>query len=275
MFQLSSTSQVFFVIDVEYFFADPITPCEFGVAEFSVRDGIRDQLHFFVDPGDKFPANRALEEKTRSETVHGIPFLQRFEDPRFDYVDPKSDSAVSVKNKNLYRNLFRNHDRLSRLLGNFLTDDDKNPMPVIFTLEDRSLPNGDVSAAVSGVEVAKKGCEWLFGGQSDVSGDNNNDVSGGERKKIWESLEILPLEQLFLAFHRNSKRGGLTYDPYNQYLKMFLNSGKWDFLPKSRCVFHDEIEASCVLGNVHKWCYAIFDHLNKPEPTFSEYMFLI
>ena len=241
--------KAFFVIDVEYFVADPFIPCEFSVAEFSVTEGIRDVLHFFVDPADQFPTNRSLEEKTRSESNHGIPFLTRFEDPRFDYVS-------RAGKKDLYRNLFRNHDRLFRLLRDFLIGDGVIPVPVIFTLEDRSEPNG--IEAVSGVEMAKKCCDWLVG-QSDVP---------DERKRDWEMLDILPLEELFLAFHRNSKRGGVT--PSHQYLKTFLNSGKWDFLPKSRCAFHDKLEASCTLGNVRKWCFAILDHLKKPEPTLSE-----
>jgi len=249
----SLAEKIMYVIDVEYFVAYPFIPCEFSVAEFSVKGGILDVLHFFVDPADKFPVNRSFDEKSRSESVHGIPFITRFEDARFDYDPPKNDSAVRVTNRNLYRNLFRDHDRLAKLLMNFLTGNGSNPIPIVFTLEDRSLPSRD--GAVSGVDMVKTCCDWLVD-QSDVN---------AERKGEWKALDVLPLEELLFAFHRNSKHGGVT--PCSQYWNRFLSDGKWDFLPKSRCVFHDKIEASCTLGNVQKWCYAVFDHLKKPEPA--------
>ena len=86
------------MIDCEYFVSDPrFIPCEFAVAEISVRRGIVDVLHFFVDPVDDFPPNRASDEKTRSETIHGIPFITRFQDEAFDYKPTKKKLDTDVR----------------------------------------------------------------------------------------------------------------------------------------------------------------------------------
>ena len=249
----------FFVVDVEYFVARPFVPCEFGVAKFSLRRGIIDRLHFFLDPVDHFPPNRASDEKERSERVHGIPFLTRFDDFRFDYVPSPAlrPAGVGVESPNLLRDLFRNHARLARLLHDFLTAKGTEPLPTLFTLDGRSRPDYN-DEGVAGVEMVEACCRWLL------------DRSGGpaEWKKEWDRPDVLPMEDLFLAFHRRSKREGVTHD--RQYFQRLVNEGKWDFLPKSRCSFHDRMQRRCALGCVSRWCFALFDHLKKPEPTLSE-----
>ena len=49
--------------------------------------------------------------------------------------------------------------------------------------------------------------------------------------------------------------------PFNQVLTQSV----WDYESGIRCDFHEEVETRfCTLGQLHRWCFAIFDAMKMP-----------
>lgn len=65
----------FFFISFAYFCVTSngtYIPAEMGLVRYSLRDGVKDRLHMFIDPG-KLPLGFSYDAKVHSESDHGLP----------------------------------------------------------------------------------------------------------------------------------------------------------------------------------------------------------
>lgn len=213
----------FQLIHFEYFIKtqdDEYLPCEVGLIEFSMEEGIIRKFQSYIDPGP-CPRGYMYEERLRSEQRHQIPCCERFKIPHF------SDEE---------RSQFKDHKKILQEILDFTSVGGTVSHPRVFTFGDDIEP---VMSCLDYLVTKAKGDKF-------------------------DLPRVLPLEHLLPQFYLHSTRVFGPAPSINSCQRI-LTQSVWDYESGISCSFHEDVETRfCALGQVHRWCFAIFDAMKMP-----------
>lgn len=230
-------------------------PIEVGIVKFSLKEGIQDSYHEFID-GGKTPIGHGYEVKEHMERVHKLPLYDISEYPVTEMAatETQEEHVASLENSIAAFNAFVQAERLPVPEG---TDTKRKYVQPLFTLPD-----------LDGL------------GLTQTSGCLKRMATEVEQVGFYENYEVLDLTYLMFCLYKRvvgkARPMALCMDDFYRVIHSYE--------PNTNCEYHDTTDTPhCALSRSYRFSYVFLDvlipvfhievtpaHRPKPNPKVEE-----
>lgn len=204
-------------------FTGHVFPAELAIAKFSLEEGIIDQLHMKINPGD-LPLGSASSAKELAEKTHGYPL-------------PRAESKESVSK---YNDVFA---EISKFLG--VSPESKHPQfPPIFVHPGYDYQYEDLKATKLVLDT--------------ITVEARVNINF----RVYPLEELLfRLVKMVNEFRTTEKPQHMNFESLNM-AKSYLLLDRYSH-KNIGCDFHNSADKSmhCCLAKVKRWCYIIAEKI--------------